>query len=163
MGRYLGGFYQRQLGFYLKHLIGLHKESLRPLEKKMGITIEEMLTRTKTCRDVESYIMKYSLSFGTSENYCRQASSVLRIPDVKTPLFLLSPLDDPVVPYFWLGLARDSVIPYGECVLNENIILGTHPSGGHLGFFTGINPKQWFAAPVMGYIEAVEKFHKAQH
>jgi len=36
------------------------------------------------------------------------------------------------------------VIPYAECLANPNIMLATHPCGGHIGFFTGLIPKQVF-------------------
>jgi len=98
--QYLRGFYQKQLGYYLRHLINHNKDALRPLEKKMGITIEELKKKAKTCRDYESYIMKYVFDYGTPDNYYRKASCVLRLIDTTIPMFFLSTLDDPIVPYF---------------------------------------------------------------
>jgi predicted alpha/beta-fold hydrolase len=97
--QYLGGFYQRQLGYYLKHLLNYNKDALRSLESKMGITIEELMKKAKTCRDYESYIMKYIFDYGTPDNYCRKASCVLRLADTTIPMFFLSALDDPIAPY----------------------------------------------------------------
>ncbi len=51
------------------------------------------------------------------------------------------------------------MIPYKECLANKNVMLATHPCGGHLGFFQGLNPQQWFAEPVIGYIDSLEQFY----
>ena len=56
--------------------------------------------------------------------------------EITIPTFLLSNLDDPLV--------HKSVIPYDECKANPNIILGTHPCGGHLANLSGWKPHSVF-------------------
>jgi len=53
-------------------------------------------------------------------------------------------------------LISPAILPYGICRQNENLILATHPCAGHIGFFTGLNPKQWFMGPVLDYFQALE-------
>ena len=54
--------------------------------------------------------------------------------EIKCPTLILNYLDDPIIP--------KEVIPYDEVKSNPNIILGTHPNGGHLAAFTGWKPRQ---------------------
>ena len=49
----------------------------------------------------------------------------------------------------------NDTIPYDEIMKNKNLILATHPSGGHLAFLTGWKTKQWFQYPVINYIETL--------
>jgi len=50
---------------------------------------------------------------------------------------------------------RSESIPYEDPMANENLILATHPCGGHLSFFTGLLPKQWHQIPTLDFIESV--------
>ena len=101
MSKYRGGFYQKKLALYLVHYSKYHMESLRPLEKKIGMTLEELIKHSTTCHEFDRYITSNVFGHGTPDNYYRKASSVLRISDVRTPLFFLSALDDPIAPYIY--------------------------------------------------------------
>lgn len=50
---------------------------------------------------------------------------------------------------------RSDTLPIEDPILNDNLILATHPCGGHLGFFTGLIPKQWYQCPALDFIETV--------
>eukprot|EP00826_Nyctotherus_ovalis_P060228 TRINITY_DN842_c0_g2_i13.p1 TRINITY_DN842_c0_g2~~TRINITY_DN842_c0_g2_i13.p1 ORF type:complete len:150 (+),score=30.20 TRINITY_DN842_c0_g2_i13:261-710(+) len=142
------------LGSFICALLVKHKEVLRPLEKQIGSTIEELVERKVTYHEFDQLVTAPSYGFATLNDYYRKSSSVLKVHEVKVPTLFLSTLDDPMV-------VKD-VMPYDECRANGNTILACHPSGGHLGFFTGLNPKKWFTEPVIGYIDSLENYHKAQ-
>lgn len=55
-------------------------------------------------------------------------SCLRKIKDVKTPLFLFSCEDDPII-------GTDSY-PQKEIEQNEYLMLGTTKSGGHIGYLT---------------------------
>eukprot|EP01114_Cavostelium_apophysatum_P003354 TRINITY_DN13189_c0_g1_i1.p1 TRINITY_DN13189_c0_g1~~TRINITY_DN13189_c0_g1_i1.p1 ORF type:complete len:104 (-),score=5.97 TRINITY_DN13189_c0_g1_i1:50-361(-) len=61
----------------------------------------------------------------------KYAVESLNLSDVKTPLLLLSALDDPLV--------SPDCVPYKEIVGNPNLILATTKIGGHVAWHTGWN------------------------
>lgn len=97
ISKYLGGYYQRQLGFYLRNLMMKHAKELRPLEKKIGCTIEEINKKVKTSRDFDKYMTAPSFGYLTVDDYYRKASSVLKLGSIKIPTFFLAALDDPMI------------------------------------------------------------------
>jgi hypothetical protein len=42
-------------------------------------------------------------------------------------------------------------------MMNDNIILATHPCAGHVGFYTGLKPRQWYAQPALDFISAIDR------
>eukprot|EP00826_Nyctotherus_ovalis_P019932 TRINITY_DN1620_c0_g1_i17.p4 TRINITY_DN1620_c0_g1~~TRINITY_DN1620_c0_g1_i17.p4 ORF type:complete len:141 (-),score=53.63 TRINITY_DN1620_c0_g1_i17:111-533(-) len=136
----------------MSKLLREHIEAFRSIEKDLGYTIEEGLKKVRTSRDFDTYFTSYVCKYHTAFNYYRKASSVLRIDDIRTPILFISAMDDPVI--------KSSIIPFKECLVNDYVMVATHPCGGHVGFFTGLNPKQWFAEPALGYFEALEKYYK---
>lgn len=95
--KYWGGYYQKQLGFYLRHLMLKHAEELRPLEKRFGKTIEEIGRTLKTAHDFDNYFTAPSFGYLTADDYYRKGSSVLNLADIRVPTLFLSALDDPMV------------------------------------------------------------------
>ena len=89
---------------------------------------------------VTIYIYIYNLQF-------HNLNRIQRIGNIKKPTFILSFLDDPII--------TNKVIPYAECRKNPNVILGTHPSGGHLGSFEGWKPKSVINYSIYIYIYIV--------
>lgn len=85
------------LGSYICALLTRHKEALRPLEKQIGCTIEELVRRKVTYHDFDRLVTAPSHGFANLNDYYRKASSVSRVQEIKVPTLLLSTLDDPVV------------------------------------------------------------------
>lgn len=83
--------------------------------------------------------------FDTAKDYYRNASSVHRLMNIRTPTLLLNALDDPVV--------HKDCIPYKEAYKNPYIILTTTTLGGHLGWTQPGQNNFW--AP-----KAISKFFK---
>ena len=117
-----------------------HIPELRPLEKNLG-HLEEFVKNVKDSNEYDSRFTAPAFGYSTANDYYRRSSSVLVLNDIKIPMLFINSLDDPVVRYI-ICIVRNEVIPYDECKANPNIILGTFPSSGHIGFFSGLKPKR---------------------
>jgi predicted alpha/beta-fold hydrolase len=83
--------------------------------------------------------------FGTAANYYDKASCCHRIPQIRTPTFILVAEDDPVI--------GSEAIDINLCQSNPSVLLGTTTKGGHLGYYeSAFSPKQWFVEPVFEFI-----------
>lgn len=94
---FLFGTFHRMLGKHVLREFRLHLEAFRPLEKELGMSLEEMMAQVKTARDFDDRITALTYGYHTAHNYYRKASSALRIDDLKIPALFISSLDDPVV------------------------------------------------------------------
>ncbi len=141
---YMFGVYGRILTNHLLALLREHLEQVRPMEKKMGCTLEAFTKSCQTVLEFDSRFTSKMMGFGTAYNYYRRWSSALRVDDVRTPTLFLSALDDPVAWYYTIDMTRGSksAVPFMECVENDRVILATHPCAGHLGFYGGLVPRQ---------------------
>jgi predicted alpha/beta-fold hydrolase len=68
-----------------------------------------------------------AFGFGTLQNYYDKASSIHRIPHVKTPLFIIMAKDDPII--------GEKAIDHETCSKNPYVLLGVTEQGGHIGYF----------------------------
>ncbi len=95
----LFGLYHWGLGLSAAWKLTEHKNALRPLEPALGINLDECPKQIKTLRDFDRLITSRVHGYQTPDNYYRQASVGQHIHKLHIPTLLLSPLDDPVVPY----------------------------------------------------------------
>ena len=91
--------YNRGIGANLALKIREHKQALLPLEKEFGINLEECCNQIKGMRDFDTCLTTRIHGYRTSDNYYRSASLGQRLKDIRIPTLLMSPLDDPVMPY----------------------------------------------------------------
>lgn len=131
--QYMFGYFHKLFGHHLLRVFREHMDQLRPLEKEVG-PLEAVAKKIKTITDYDNLITARTHGYGTAHLYYRKGSSVLVLGDIVTPTLFVNSLDDPVV--------CPTVIPYDECRENPNIILATFPFAGHLGFCTGLRPRQ---------------------
>ena len=96
---FMFGLYHRTLGKHMLRLLKQHLEAFRPLEKKMGYTLEEGFSRVKTSRDFDNTFTSHVFDYHTAHNYYRKASCAVKIDDVRTPTLFISAIDDPIVTY----------------------------------------------------------------
>ena len=87
------------LTYSLIRKIREHKESLRPLEKIWGITVEEVMKRIKTMRDFDYYFTVNVQGYKTADEYYYKGSLGPRLKNIRIPTFLFSSLDDPTLEY----------------------------------------------------------------
>lgn len=68
--------------------------------------------------------------FVSEVDYYRTVSAAYRIPLIKIPTFFLNSLDDPII--------GKKCIDYKAIRNNENVMLGTTITGGHIGYHESI-------------------------
>lgn len=74
-----------------------HVEELRPLEKRLGRSIEEVNKEVKTYHDFDKFMTAPSFGYLTVDDYYRKGSSILNIDGIRIPTLFISPLDDPMI------------------------------------------------------------------
>ncbi len=94
---YMFGIYHKVLGQHMLKMLKEHMEECRPLEKKLGYTLEEGISRVHCSRDFDTNFTSYMFDYHTAFNYYRKASCALKIDDIRTPELFIAALDDPVV------------------------------------------------------------------
>lgn len=99
MGDSMFNIYHRGLGFSLVQKIVEHTAELKPIESKIGISIEACTRKIKTLRDFDNLITTKLYGYKTTDSYYRQISMGGKIGSIAIPCLLLSPLDDPIIPY----------------------------------------------------------------
>ncbi|KAH8821553.1 Alpha/Beta hydrolase protein [Xylogone sp. PMI_703] len=81
--------------------------------------------------------------YPTTGAYYRDASSVDALFGVKTPLFILSALDDPIVP--------GDILPFEEVKQTPYAVLCTTSMGGHLGWYE-TSGLRWHPRPIVNFL-----------
>lgn len=109
----------------------------------------------KSIHDFDQYFTAPYFGFHSAKDYYRNASSVIRLMNIRTPTLILNALDDPIV--------HKDCIPYREAFLNPYLVLSTTSLGGHIGWFTargagGRNEgHRWFPEVIARYFGAYDK------
>lgn len=78
-------------------------DAMRPMEARLGMKIEEAMSRVKTAEEFDSYFTAKTFGHLSAKSYYRKASSALRLDDISMPMLFLQALDDPVVVYIPFG------------------------------------------------------------
>ncbi|RFU26886.1 hypothetical protein B7463_g9444, partial [Scytalidium lignicola] len=106
----------------------------------------ERFQKAKYLYEFDREIQCPTWDYPTVGAYYRDASSVDALLAVKIPIFILSSLDDPIVP--------GEILPYEEVKQNPYAVLCTTSMGGHLGWFE-INGQRWHARPIVNFLNAM--------
>lgn len=80
--------------------------------------------------DLDKHFTLPIFGYENYETYLKEASSKRLMYNVKVPMFYLNAEDDPLI--------GTNSYPYLEIQNNENLMLGTTASGGHIGYLTGV-------------------------
>ncbi|CAM6125529.1 unnamed protein product [Calypogeia fissa] len=91
----------------------------------------DLVTKANSVRDFDDAITRHVGKYETVDTYYRRCSSSLFVESIAVPLLCISAEDDPI--------CTKEAIPYDECRLNPNIILGVTGHGGHLAYFEGLD------------------------
>lgn len=111
------------MGSGMRRLFAPHEGLFRAESKKFDW---KLATNAKTVRDFDEAITRRSFGFPTVDAYYEASGSFRRIPGVQVPLICVQAEDDPI--------AVKEAIPYEAIRRNENVLLLTTKSGGHLGW-----------------------------
>ncbi|KAI5073813.1 hypothetical protein GOP47_0011826 [Adiantum capillus-veneris] len=117
-------FYDKILAFGLRSYAAVHQVVLSQ------IADWDMISKSRSVRDFDSHCTCVVGQYETVDAYYRKNSSAAYLHSVSVPLFCLSALDDPV--------CTKEAIPWDECRVNANVVLGITKHGGHLAFFEGL-------------------------
>ncbi len=99
MENVLHGIYGRSLGRNKLKTLEENMAAIRPLEKHLNCTLEEVIKKIKTSRDFDYYFIARILGCSTAENLYRKASCVTHIEEIAVPTLFLSSLNDPIITY----------------------------------------------------------------
>ena len=113
------------------------------VEKRIDV---EKVLNIKTSREFDEEFTVKIVGIDKPEDYYEQASVGYNLNDIKVPTLSLNCEDDPLVP-FNKNLAR-------QITSNPNVLLVYTKLGGHVGFYTGLRPKRWYAVPCLEFLKA---------
>jgi len=116
-------------------------------KEKYDINLEECIKKAKTHIEWDDMITFKVYDFKNRKDYDHRSSCFYDIPNIKTPTFILTTEDDPI-----LGINH---LDSNHILKNPNILLGVTSNGGHLGFVESIfSTRQWFVEPVFEFLSA---------
>lgn len=144
IGTKLFGLYNKVFTKNLVRKYNQHIDTLRPLEDKLNIKLDQVLQDMKTVRQLDELITSRQYGYDSVEEYYAKSSCAPMLRNIKTPTLFFNALDDPIF---------DKVaIPYSEFLENDHIMLATTSGGGHIGFLHGVMKiEQWFTVPIFEY------------
>lgn len=137
--------------FFLKRYIQMnvqpHLEVFKSLEASHGIVMDEIL-KVKGLREFhDKFTSKVLGHKDASDLFATTKIKEEHIKNIKIPLFLLHSRDDPI--------AVHKLVPIEWLKSNPNIIYAETGHGAHLCWFSGINPKRWYAEPTLQFMDLI--------
>lgn len=138
---FLGRFFYSR--FMTANLIKLFRRHMSVFQHDGRFQVESILN-SKIVPHFDEHFTRRSLNFKSLEEYYFRASCTHYLQKIRIPCFFLNALDDPV--------CVKSGIPFEKIRQNPFLLLATTPFGGHLGWWTGLKPRRWFAPVVSEWI-----------
>ncbi|MCO5610589.1 hypothetical protein L7F22_064828 [Adiantum nelumboides] len=133
-------FYDKILAFGLRSYAAVHQMVLSQ------IADWDLISKSRSVRDFDNHCTCVVGQYETVDTYYRKNSSAAYLHSVSVPLFCLSALDDPV--------CTKEAIPWDECRVNANVVLGITKHGGHLAFFEGLTANSiWWVRATTEFLE----------
>ncbi|KAJ2809542.1 hypothetical protein H4R20_000044 [Coemansia guatemalensis] len=113
---------------------------------EVGYDIDAVL-KAKRVSDVDDLITAKAYGFSDCWEYYKAASSSSSVDAIRRPFLAINAADDPIT--------LIEGVPVDKFKQNPNTALAIVRHGGHIGFFSGINPRIWFIQPVAEFFDAV--------
>lgn len=133
-------FYDKILAFGLRNYAALHQMILSQIADC------DLISKSRSVRDFDNHCTCVVGQYETVDTYYRKNSSAYYLQSVSIPLFCISALDDPV--------CTKEAIPWDECRVNANVVLGITRHGGHLAFFEGLTASSiWWVRATTEFLE----------
>jgi len=130
-----------------RRLLSDNRLAFEPLVQTHGVDIEGALNTTRTW-DFDEKFTRRIFGFKSPEEYYDTVSCKHYLHDIKIPTLSLSTLDDPVI--------TKDCIPYESFKKNPNTLLAVTRTGGHIGWFEGLqNPQRWYPKPTMEFLDYI--------
>lgn len=132
--------YDKVLAFGLRSYAQLHQVAFS------RIADWDLISKSCSIRDFDNHCTRVVGQYETVDTYYRKSSSAYHLHSVSIPLFCISSLDDPV--------CTKEAIPWDECRVNANVVLGLTRHGGHLAFFEGLTATSiWWVRATTEFLE----------
>ena len=149
----LGGIYNRSMGKYQWNYLKQNMDILGPhFMSQYGIDLAKQLEETEP-----SYGAYHSLvtvpqnGYESVEDYLRKAAPYDRIGMIKRPTLFLNAKND--------AFMGDVVLDYDVFQKNENVVLATNDTAGHVGYHERtFSLNQWFPAPCLDFLDAIRVY-----
>ncbi|KAI9847840.1 MAG: hypothetical protein M1837_001733 [Sclerophora amabilis] len=136
--------YSRSMGTSMKALFETHVDQIR---QNPRVDIEKV-RKVKYLHEFDREVQGPTWGYPTENAYYRDASSSDSVLAVKTPLFAIHAMDDPI--------AVSEAVPFAEFQQNPYTVLCTTTRGGHLGWFESSGAR-WFVKPAVGFLNKMAK------
>jgi len=115
------------------------------LTESHGVNLEEIM-KVKSLRDYHSlFTVKLYEHKDVREYFLHSKIFDHHIKNVNSPLLVLHAKDDPI--------ACAKSIPVQTLKSNPNIIYAETTHGGHLCWFSGVNPQRWYDEPTVEFLD----------
>lgn len=125
----------------LLNLVKHHKNKL--IENPWAKKAIESDKKPKFIYEFDDQFTAPIFGFVSVGDYYRNASSILRLPNIRTPTLILNSVDDPII-------GGDSGIPYREANANPYTVIVTTSIGGHLGWYKA-DGSRWYTPVVADF------------
>ncbi|KAJ2634275.1 hypothetical protein GGF40_004302 [Coemansia sp. RSA 1286] len=107
----------------------------------------DAIMRAKRMSELDNLITAKTYGHKNCWAYYKAASSTPYVDNIKTPYLAINSLDDPITPYKGIPMERFRSNPYVALALVKH--------GGHLGFFSGMDPKIWYLAHAKQFFDVL--------
>lgn len=141
--------YSPIMAYPLSRLLKTHYDKLKENEI-FKFNYDNNLNKINSIKSFDDYFTSKLFGFNNATEYYREASPVKRISKVRTPLLIISSIDDPICG------GTEYHIPYKESYLNPYITLITTTFGGHIGWFKWNNDR-WYSEPLSKFFYEFNK------
>jgi len=142
------GFYDKALGQNVAALYMKHEHVLKDRYKEdFDIDLKEILESMEPIRltEIDEKITSKIYGYDGMYDYHYKAACCWAIPNIKIPTLFMNALDDPLI--------DEAVIDFDSIKANENCILATSKTGGHVGYFESFfGEKNWCRKSVLDFL-----------
>ncbi|KAF9088255.1 hypothetical protein BGX23_007541 [Mortierella sp. AD031] len=144
-GMFTRRVYAPAMGGNLKKVLLDHADAFKDTNI---IDLDTVRAEVVRMRQYDDQVTRKVYGYETVSQYYRDASSAIRILNIRRPFLCLNAQDDPI--------AVDEILPRDEVRANPFGLMATTAQGGHLGWFEGVwNPTRWCTKPLAEYCAAI--------
>ena len=136
---------EKHLVIDMKKIVASGSEDVIREAKHRSWSLDEIING-KTVVEMDSLFTSKAMGYKSHAEYYTDASSRLRIGDVKVPLFVINAVDDPLI--------DPKGLPLKAHLENPNILFVETKRGGHLGWVDGIlKLRRWHLPIVVDFVK----------
>jgi len=138
---------------FLKDRLKNNYDAVKKYVKDYDLEIDKALN-AESVIEYDEHVVRRILRYKTPDHYYDGISCVHHLSKIKIPTLCINALDD--------NITTSRAIPYDEIRLNENLILLTTDTGGHLVWIDDssiFRLNQWVLNPAIDFLNTVRKLN----